>query len=185
MAPSPIDTRAAVMIPTAFRSGTAPGFTLLELLVTVAVLAILATVALPTHFRLVASHQLTAAANDLFVALQYARQESVRRNAPVQVCGSAGGQACDGGGWQQWIVRSTTGEVLRTGRIPPSVSVQPAGLFDAGTQFTAGGLFHQVGGRQQEGRMQMCSARAKRGLELEARGGVQLRLAAAAPVQCP
>lgn len=158
------------------RTATVAGFTLLELLVTLVVLAILVAVALPAQSRVVARTQVTTAANDLFVGLQYARQEAVRRNGPIQVCGSAGGQDCDGGHWQQWIVRSASGQILRTGQIPPSVSVQTVGLFAAGIQFAADGRFHQTGSRVQDGTLTMCSERAHRTRVLEALGGVQLRL---------
>lgn len=166
------------------RPATAAGFTLLELLVTLVVLVILIAVALPAQSRVVARTQVTTAANELFVGLQFARQESLRRNVQVQLCGSVDGRYCDGGNWQQWIVRTRSGDVLRVGHIPSSVSVRPAGLFATGMQFNANGMFHQRGGTGRDGTLGLCSPRARRLLQVEALGGVQVRMAPATVVGC-
>ena len=61
------------------------GFTLVELLVVIAVLVILATVGIPNFGPTVANGRATAAANDLLGALQLARSEAVRLNEPVDL----------------------------------------------------------------------------------------------------
>lgn len=83
------------------------GFTLLELMVTVAVLAILTTIAIPNYQRFVADSRMTAQANDLLTALHLARSEAVKRNAPVSV-NAMGGDWVNG-----WQVVDVNGEVLR------------------------------------------------------------------------
>lgn len=168
------------MTPTA----STAGYTLLQMMVTLAVAAILAAVALPSYSEVVARNRVTAAGNDLIAALQFARHEAMRRNAPVQVCGSSDGQACAGGTWQHWIVRTGAGQILRSGQVPESVAANAAGAFSTGLQFDAAGLFHAVGNRTQEGRLELCSARAEHRLEVEARGGVQLRLVPGMPGRC-
>ncbi|MGE6333391.1 GspH/FimT family pseudopilin [Stenotrophomonas sp. NPDC077659] len=172
------------MTPDMLRRAPSSGFTLLELLVTVVVLAILLAIALPAQSRVIARSQLTTAANELFVGLQFARQESLRRNVQVQLCGSDGGRDCDGGNWQQWIVRTASGDVLRVGHIPSSVSVRPVGLFAAGMQFNADGMFHQRGGTGRDGTLGLCSPRGRRGLQVEVLGGVQVRMAPARSGGC-
>lgn len=61
------------------------GFTLLELLITMAVVAILAAVAVPSFQNMIATQQVRSAASDLVSALNFARSEAVKRNTTVRV----------------------------------------------------------------------------------------------------
>jgi type IV fimbrial biogenesis protein FimT len=83
------------------------GFTLIELMVTVAVLAIVLTVAVPSFANLVNSNRLNAQANQLLAAIEYAKTEAVKSNANVTFCHSADGSTCSvasAAGWQGWLV---------------------------------------------------------------------------------
>jgi len=79
------------------------GFTLMELLLAIAVLAILTTLALPAFTQFIANNRLSAKANEMVAAMQYARSEALRLGVPVQVCSSSDAETC-GGNWNQgWI----------------------------------------------------------------------------------
>lgn len=83
------------------------GFTLIELMVTVAVLAIVLTVAVPSFANLVNGNRLNAQANLLLAAIEYAKTEAVKTNATVTFCHSADGNSCSAApaaGWQGWVV---------------------------------------------------------------------------------
>lgn len=82
------------------------GFTLVELMVTLAVAAILMAIATPSFTSLINSNRLSGGANELVAALQTARMEAVRRNARVLVCRSENSQTCAGAGdlWPAWLV---------------------------------------------------------------------------------
>ena len=67
------------------------GFTLVELAVTVAILAILIAIAVPSFTVVVNNNRLASQANALVGALQYARTESVRLNQRVVLCQTADG----------------------------------------------------------------------------------------------
>jgi type IV fimbrial biogenesis protein FimT len=82
------------------------GFTLVELLVVLAITGILAGIAAPAMNGLLKSVKLTSATNDLFASLLMARSEAVKRNSRVALCKSGDGVSCEAaGGWEQgWIV---------------------------------------------------------------------------------
>lgn len=80
------------------------GFTLVELMVTVAVIGILAVVAVPSMTAMVNNSRLTGQAEVLVSSLQTARIEAIRRNARVTVCPSTDGTSCASSTtWTRWI----------------------------------------------------------------------------------
>lgn len=70
------------------------GFTLIELMVAVAVLAILSAIALPSFRDMWVERRLRAAAEAVQADLMFARSEAVRRNAPVHVLVASGANGC-------------------------------------------------------------------------------------------
>ncbi|MES2369190.1 MAG: GspH/FimT family pseudopilin [Pseudomonadota bacterium] len=92
---------------------TTRGFTLIELLVTLAVAAILLTVAVPNYRMFVMNSRMTTQANDLITALNMARSEAVKRGASVTVCASSNSTLttanCMGGWAQGWLVFTDSG----------------------------------------------------------------------------
>ncbi|MNF51618.1 Fimbrial protein precursor [compost metagenome] len=67
----------------AMRWRTSRGFTLVELMIAIALLAILATVALPFYQDIIAEQRNRAVTNDLHSALVLARSEAVKRNTQI------------------------------------------------------------------------------------------------------
>lgn len=84
------------------------GFTLLELLVTLAVAAVLISVAVPAFSQFVVSNRAATQANALLAGLQHARSQAVNAPSMVTICPSADGIACQGKAWNRgWIVKTT------------------------------------------------------------------------------
>lgn len=80
------------------------GFSVIELMVVVAVLAILAATSVPVFIEVLNNNRLAARSNDIVSMLQTARLESMRRGVRVIVCPSTNGTACvTGGTWNGWI----------------------------------------------------------------------------------
>jgi type IV fimbrial biogenesis protein FimT len=76
------------------------GFTLIELVVTIAVAAILVTVAVPNMRTFIQNGRITTQVNDLITDLNYARSEAIKRRTNVAICQSSNGTACTGGNWK-------------------------------------------------------------------------------------
>lgn len=79
------------------------GFTLIEMLATIGVMAILATLAAPSFLEIAERNRLVTYANDLISSINITRSEAIRRALPVTLCPSADGLTC-GGTWNDgWI----------------------------------------------------------------------------------
>ena len=64
------------------------GFTLLELMLVVAIAGMLAAIAIPAMGNFFRSARMTSAANDVLASLHFARTEAIKRRAPVSLCTS-------------------------------------------------------------------------------------------------
>ncbi|QDF98332.1 hypothetical protein CJ010_18200 [Azoarcus sp. DD4] len=96
------------------------GFTLVEMMVVLAVLGILFGIAVPASQSFLTSTRLTTAANDVLLGLTLARSEAVRRNTTVFFCLST----TNGG----WSVHRVPGEGIREGILPSTVRVEASNL---------------------------------------------------------
>lgn len=86
---------------------TQRGYNLLELMVTLAIVAILATVAVPSFSDFIRNQRLRSVANDLATSFQLARSEAVKRNMDVTV-------AQVGDSWAQGWTVTAAGDTLRS-----------------------------------------------------------------------
>jgi len=82
------------------------GFTLVELMVTLAIAIILLSVGVPSFTGTIENSRLTTAANTLITTVNLARSEAIKRGVRVTTCKSSNGTTCTtGGDWSQgWIV---------------------------------------------------------------------------------
>lgn len=74
------------------------GYTLLELMITIAILGIVLALAVPSMIDFVRNQRLTSGVNDIVLALNSARLGALTRQLPVSVCPSTDGTVC-GGTW--------------------------------------------------------------------------------------
>jgi type IV fimbrial biogenesis protein FimT len=151
------------------------GFTLVELLIVLAVAAVLAGVTVPAMNALVKSVKLTSATNDLFASLLMARSEAVKRNSRVALCKSSDGISCaSSGGWEQgWIVFHDTnndgmhasGEeiVMRAQALSPDLRLSGNLNVAKYVSYSPSGNAKLVGGGFQAGTITLCNESASSG----------------------
>ena len=92
---------------------TVRGFSILELMVVVAIAAILLTVGVPSFQTLVFNNRITTEINRFSGSLAIARSEAVKVNTRVVVCPTSDGASCDKdadweNGWLTYIERNRT-----------------------------------------------------------------------------
>ncbi len=106
------------------RTGRAAGFTLLELLITMAVATILLTIAIPSFQYVTNSNRVAGEVNGFVGDLQFARSEAIKEGQYVSVCASSDQQTCSSSpDWQNgWIVFVNPGN---SPTVTPGVSVLP------------------------------------------------------------
>ena len=122
------------------------GFTLIELMITVSVLAILLGIAAPSFRETLLNMRMTALANDLMTDLATARSEAAKRGVRVVLCTSSNGTSCTNTAWQNgWIVFAdgvTTNGLVDTGESILKVARTPA----TSATITATGASSATGG---------------------------------------
>jgi type IV fimbrial biogenesis protein FimT len=82
-------------------------FTLVELLITLAITAILAAIATPSFKEIIQNNRMTTQYNKLLSGLSLARSEAIKRETRVTICQSSTGNSCgaDSSSWHSgWVV---------------------------------------------------------------------------------
>ncbi len=134
------------------RRGRTHGFSLMELLITMLLVAILGAIAVPSFRGMIAGNRLTTQSNDFVGAINLARSAAITRNVTVTFCRAAAATdtACSAANspWTAWIVRTSGGEVLRNGAINNfNGSLQvTSDLTNQALEFRADGLARTGGG---------------------------------------
>ncbi len=142
-----------------------PGFTLVELLVTLAVIGLLLPVTAAALQSLVSRHRLTAGSNQFLHTLYLARSEAVQRGQRVTV-------APAGDNWEQgWIVfpdpnangRRDPNEPLLAagGPLPPGYTLRGNGPVRRYVSYDGSGLSRRLSGAFQAGTLVLCDRRQR------------------------
>jgi type IV fimbrial biogenesis protein FimT len=115
-------------------SSRACGFTLVELMVTVAVAGTFIALGVPSFLRAMARHTILAQAGELQDAVRIGRNEAMKRAGPVVLCRTdpANTSHCagSGGSWQTWLLFD---DVARSGAFAGGDSILRQHLDVAGS----------------------------------------------------
>lgn len=136
------------------------GFTLIELVMGIAIVGILLTVGIPSFIALITNNRIVTQTNDFVSDLAHARAEAVRRNSRVTICKSNTGTSCvSSSSWQDgWIVFTDPSvfgtlandeTILRVhGAMPTGMTLAVSGFENSGDflQFLPSGLVSGVTG---------------------------------------
>lgn len=153
---------------------TQRGFTLIELMVTVSLLAILLSVAIPSFRDMLQNNRTQTIADNLMTALQYARSEAIKRGAKVEICRSANTSdatpiCANSTAWGDgWLVKVSGGAVLRVWE-PVSSANQIAGPNETLT-FLANGLRSNSGDKSFTVKFSNCSGKPQYTITVAATG---------------
>jgi type IV fimbrial biogenesis protein FimT len=87
------------------------GFSLIELMITISIFAILVAMAAPSFNNVIVGNKLASARDNLVSALQFAKTEAISRNTEVAICPSTDSATCSGSeDWSDgWIIYEDTG----------------------------------------------------------------------------
>jgi type IV fimbrial biogenesis protein FimT len=115
-------------IPTRNLSTCQTGFTLVELIITIAIAAILITMSIPAFSKLLESNRLTTHIHDFVAHLNYAREAAIFRNQRVTLCKSSDGIFCDNDlEWEDgWIIFVDSDNNHTRTAEEPLISFQPS-----------------------------------------------------------
>ena len=93
------------------------GFTLMELLITMSIVAILATIAIPSFQSMITRMRMDSEINSLITDLNFGRSEAIKQGLPINVCPYTG-NICNTGvplnwstGWM--VLNAATAQPLR------------------------------------------------------------------------
>lgn len=147
----------------------ARGFSIIELVIAIAISAILLGLAVPSFINFLNSNRVTTQANELLASFQTARMEAIRRNARVIVCASNDADAalptCAAGStWNGWIVHSDANgdgvinadEVIKVNSLAAPIQADSSTNIDSQVVFRPDGFARTAAGALLEGTVAIC-----------------------------
>lgn len=103
------------------------GFTLVELMITLALLAIVANIAVPAFDGLIVRNRQQALMEQVEKTLNNARADAVLKRRTVEICGSNNGENCSANWSDGWLVRASD-KILHLTQLPTHDNLRWSGF---------------------------------------------------------
>ncbi|WP_041446941.1 GspH/FimT family pseudopilin [Thiocystis violascens] len=118
------------------------GVTLIELIVTLSIAAILLAIGVPSFQSVITSNRLVTSANDVLLGMHMAKSEAIRQNTSIRFCLNPTSR--------EWRVATSAGTDIKVGSLHSTIAVTAANLDTSITnhvcvRFRSDGLSYDLG----------------------------------------
>ena len=146
------------MNPVALRHKHLAGFTIVELMLTIAVVAVILSIGVPSFQNLIERNQLTSGINQFISSMSLARSEAIKRNQRVSICPSRNSETCSGNqyenGWIVFVDRNSNGSrqtdteelIWVSGQLPANMTMRGDGCCGSNIPYLASGQISGIAG---------------------------------------
>ncbi|HBC24464.1 MAG TPA: fimbrial biogenesis protein FimT [Pseudomonas sp.] len=104
------------------------GFTLVELMIALTLLAIVANIAVPAFDSLITRNRQQALMEQVAAVLNNARAEAILQRRTIEICGSSDGKTCSTSWAHGWLVRVPNGRVMQLTQLPSHDTLRWSGF---------------------------------------------------------